>query len=441
MGKELVISSNRHETKVAVLEDDQLVEIFFQRANEYSLAGSIHKGRVTRVLPGMQSAFVDIGLDTGRVPLRFRFLRGARGVRQDGGCTRGRGRRRGAATGPAPRVARPPPPPPHRQSRWRQRRPGTRGGPGPQERRSRRRRSRGRGFPDSKYVLRLSPSLPPPPNPRAEPRDRSRRRTDFAVLPGETLANTARTRAARAVERGSRTEVPRRWIASPKNRPPRRSCPRSRPESSASPWRRKPEEPLAGLTPELARGASVPRAEMERKPKSKSRSRSGTEPEELARDWMPDSEAGLAEEASPERRRKRPSDRAPAGIARAGRAGAGGPLPAPRFPPAAPQDARRRGGVEPRGDQQHERPEAARPPGNRSRHRGRRRDGRATSITRPAARRAGDPGPDRQGAAGPEGRAHHLAHRAARPLRRLHADRRAHRRVAQDRLRRGAACG
>src|SRR5512138_2336458 len=63
MGKELVISSNRHETKVAVLEDDQLVEIFFQRSKEYSLAGSIHKGRVTRVLPGMQSAFVDIGLE------------------------------------------------------------------------------------------------------------------------------------------------------------------------------------------------------------------------------------------------------------------------------------------------------------------------------------------------------------------------------------------
>jgi ribonuclease G len=63
MTKELVISANRHETKVAVLEDDQLVEIYFQRANEYSLAGSIHKGRVTRVLPGMQSAFVDLGLE------------------------------------------------------------------------------------------------------------------------------------------------------------------------------------------------------------------------------------------------------------------------------------------------------------------------------------------------------------------------------------------
>ena len=63
MTKELVISSNRHETRVAVLEDDQVVEVYFQRENEYSLAGSIHKGRVTRVLPGMQSAFVDIGLE------------------------------------------------------------------------------------------------------------------------------------------------------------------------------------------------------------------------------------------------------------------------------------------------------------------------------------------------------------------------------------------
>jgi ribonuclease G len=63
MSKELVISATRHETRVAVIEDDQPVEVYHQRENEYSLAGSIHKGRVTRVLPGMQSAFVDIGLD------------------------------------------------------------------------------------------------------------------------------------------------------------------------------------------------------------------------------------------------------------------------------------------------------------------------------------------------------------------------------------------
>ena len=48
MSKELIISATRHETRVAVIEDDQVVEIYHQRENEYSLAGSIHKGRVTR---------------------------------------------------------------------------------------------------------------------------------------------------------------------------------------------------------------------------------------------------------------------------------------------------------------------------------------------------------------------------------------------------------
>lgn len=63
MTKELYVSSTPHETKIALVEDDQLAEIFFERENEYTLAGSIYKGRVTRVLPGMQSAFVDIGLE------------------------------------------------------------------------------------------------------------------------------------------------------------------------------------------------------------------------------------------------------------------------------------------------------------------------------------------------------------------------------------------
>ncbi len=48
---------------LAILEDDQLAEIYYERENEYTLAGSIYNGRVTRVLPGMQSAFVDIGLE------------------------------------------------------------------------------------------------------------------------------------------------------------------------------------------------------------------------------------------------------------------------------------------------------------------------------------------------------------------------------------------
>ncbi len=63
MNKELYVSATPHETKVGITEDDQLAEIYLERENEYTLAGSIYKGRVTRVLPGMQSAFVDIGLE------------------------------------------------------------------------------------------------------------------------------------------------------------------------------------------------------------------------------------------------------------------------------------------------------------------------------------------------------------------------------------------
>jgi Rne/Rng family ribonuclease len=63
MTRELFVSATPHETKVGLVEDDQLAEIYLELENEYTLAGSIYKGRVTRVLPGMQSAFVDIGLE------------------------------------------------------------------------------------------------------------------------------------------------------------------------------------------------------------------------------------------------------------------------------------------------------------------------------------------------------------------------------------------
>jgi Rne/Rng family ribonuclease len=63
MAKEICISTTPHETRLAIVEDDQLTEIYYERENEYTLAGSIYKGKVTRVLPGMQSAFVDLGLE------------------------------------------------------------------------------------------------------------------------------------------------------------------------------------------------------------------------------------------------------------------------------------------------------------------------------------------------------------------------------------------
>ncbi len=62
MSQEMVISSNPIETTVAILEDDRLVEIYVEHHAQKALGGSIYKGRVTRVLPGMQSAFVNLGL-------------------------------------------------------------------------------------------------------------------------------------------------------------------------------------------------------------------------------------------------------------------------------------------------------------------------------------------------------------------------------------------
>jgi ribonuclease G len=198
MSKELVISANRHETKVALIEDDQLVEVYFQRANEYSLAGSIHKGRVTRVLPGMQSAFVDVGLERDTFLYVSDFLEehddfdkitgDERPVRdRDRGRDRGRDRERGGreqrdaaapyrppaqspieeapvpavvpsdGTESAPMTATPMAPPaegggsaPSGEREERERR----------GRRSRRRRG-GHGFPDSKYASDTAPAAQP----------------------------------------------------------------------------------------------------------------------------------------------------------------------------------------------------------------------------------------------------------------------------------------
>ncbi len=229
MSKELVISANRHETRVALIEDDQLCEVYFQRANEYSLAGSIHKGRVTRVLPGMQSAFVDLGLERDTFLYVSDFLEehedfdrvtgDERPPREERGREeRGRDRDRrpvqtlppsepqgeAAITEGVPREARPseaaagvpavqaPGERPPERGEDRDRR----------GRRSRRRRNRGRGFPDSKYAgapgepgeseseesrpAPRDPSTPPPLPPSAfasvsdEPLP--------LILPGESLA-------------------------------------------------------------------------------------------------------------------------------------------------------------------------------------------------------------------------------------------------------------
>jgi ribonuclease G len=63
MNKEMIISATSHETRVAILEDDQVVEVFIEREQSRGVVGNIYKGRVSKVLPGMQSAFVDLGLE------------------------------------------------------------------------------------------------------------------------------------------------------------------------------------------------------------------------------------------------------------------------------------------------------------------------------------------------------------------------------------------
>src|SRR6202022_2836493 len=63
MAREIVINSTKHESRIAVLDEGQVVELWVVRTRQRTIVGNIYKGRVTKVLPGMQSAFVNLGLD------------------------------------------------------------------------------------------------------------------------------------------------------------------------------------------------------------------------------------------------------------------------------------------------------------------------------------------------------------------------------------------
>ncbi len=62
MPRQIIINATPQESRVAIMENARLLEIYIERVRERGIAGSIYKGRVTRVLPGMQAAFVDVGL-------------------------------------------------------------------------------------------------------------------------------------------------------------------------------------------------------------------------------------------------------------------------------------------------------------------------------------------------------------------------------------------
>src|SRR5450631_2766114 len=63
MAAELVINAASHETRIALIENCTIAELYIERSREKGIVGNIYKGRVIRVLPGMQAAFVDIGLE------------------------------------------------------------------------------------------------------------------------------------------------------------------------------------------------------------------------------------------------------------------------------------------------------------------------------------------------------------------------------------------
>ena len=221
MLKELIVGSSQHETRVAVLEDDQLAEVYFERPQEHTIAGAIYKGRVKRVLPGMQSAFVDIGLERDAFLYVSDFLEdteeydkivtsvedtvarmeheAARGVRELP--------RAPEPAPPQPAVEAAPPPPPAAASEAApegEAAPG-RGPEEPREggdghrRRSRRRRFRDRGFPESKYAPRSEVAAPKAPEaPRPAPAGDE---FEPMVLPGESLAKYRRFAAPPAAPR------------------------------------------------------------------------------------------------------------------------------------------------------------------------------------------------------------------------------------------------
>jgi len=204
MTKELIVSSTSHESTVALIEDDQLVEIYIARGAQHGLAGSIYKGRVTRVLPGMQSAFVNIGLDRDAFLYVSDFVGEIEEMEEAAVDTAAIPNAEPVAVvaqEPASRAAEPAAAPERTRGREGER-DGERDGRHERRgRRSRRRRGRGGQFPDSKYArvdeateTRDAPTAiqrPERQNVREEPVAEERGRdeeSEFTVLPGESLA-------------------------------------------------------------------------------------------------------------------------------------------------------------------------------------------------------------------------------------------------------------
>ena len=202
-----------HETRLAILEDDCLVELYIEQEFQHALAGSIFKGRVTRVLPGMQSAFVDIGLERDAFLYVSDFLDDNEDLetppadatpRRSEGSSEDEPAEPNAEAGSTDRLAHEgaaaePPAPEEKVST--EGNLGRRGGRG---RRSRRRGGRSgegsaagpkSGFPEEKYAPIDGDEQPKDTEPADGDDPAAGQESGFVVLPGESLAKyTARQR-------------------------------------------------------------------------------------------------------------------------------------------------------------------------------------------------------------------------------------------------------
>jgi ribonuclease G len=111
MQKEMIVSSNGHETIVAILEDDLVAEIFIERERHRGVVGNVYKGRVSKVLPGMQSSFIDLGLErdgflyvTDVIDTLDEFDKLSSDDEEDGNSSGGKGRGEPKGERPQPKI-------------------------------------------------------------------------------------------------------------------------------------------------------------------------------------------------------------------------------------------------------------------------------------------------------------------------------------------------
>src|SRR2546427_4009577 len=108
MGLEIIINVAREETRVAVLDRKVLTDLYIDRAKQRDYVGNVYKGKVVKVLPGLQAAFVDIGQDKAAF-IHVSELTGGIGSGAEPPGVGGKGREGPKAQTPPAETPQPPP--------------------------------------------------------------------------------------------------------------------------------------------------------------------------------------------------------------------------------------------------------------------------------------------------------------------------------------------